>query len=64
MWTTVFIAQDENTSSKICKIFDEAEILVKIKPFINEQTNKKCFEIFVPFSELNEALDLIIDVQI
>lgn len=63
MWTAIFLAQDEVSANEVKNKFISNNILIKIKPIFNEESNKHCFEFYVPYSELNIALDLIIDMQ-
>ncbi len=63
MWTTVFLAQNEDSAGKLKNLLLSNNILVKIRPFINSDSGLKCFEFFVPVAEVNQALELIIDIQ-
>lgn len=63
MWTAVFLAQTEESAYELKNKMLANNILIKIKPIINQENGLKCFEFYVPFAEVNQALELIIDIQ-
>lgn len=63
MWTTVFIAQDKNSAAELKELFLTNGIIVKIRPIVNKDNGETTYEFYVPYAELNLALELIIDYQ-
>lgn len=63
MWTAVFLAQDEQSAFELKNKMLTNNILIKIKPIINQESGVKCYEFYVPYAEVNQALELIIDIQ-
>ncbi len=58
MWTEIFVTQNFETVQLLC-----AE-LKKIKVITRISGNNGSFRVLVPFAEVNEALNLIIDLGI
>ncbi len=63
MWTAVFLAQDEQSAFELKNKMLKNNLLIKIKPIINQDNGVKCYEFYVPYAEVNQALELIIDIQ-
>lgn len=63
MWTAVFLAQDEHSAFELKNKMLDNNLLIKIRPITNQENGTKSFEFYVPYAEVNQALDLIIDIQ-
>ena len=64
MWTVVYMAQSREILDAIQAALDEAEILYRIKPVVVEsESEETCFEILVPEAEVEQAHNIIIDIE-
>lgn len=63
MWTAIYIAQDNESVENITGLLGTAGIIYKIKP-VSNTAEKNCCEVLVPSAELNQAVELVIDMQI
>lgn len=59
MWTVVYTAQDKKNSEDLCKALRKEQILIKIIGAANE--NK--FDILVPHTEVEQAHNVLIDMN-
>lgn len=64
MWTIVFVTQNHDAALKVKDALEKIGILTKIKPTDRNCEHKDCFEVLVPYAEVNEALDVIIDMEV
>ena len=64
MWTVVYVAQKSQEVLRIKNILDENSIISRVKKG-NTSTEEEgtCFEIMVPASEISEAQNLILEVE-
>jgi RNA-binding protein YhbY len=64
MWTVVYMAQGKDMATKIQQALEEHGILVKVKPIGKDGSGKdNCYEILVPAAEVEEAHNIIIDIE-
>lgn len=65
MWTVVYVAQKSQEIFKIKAIFDENEVISRVRESKNsDEEHGMCFEIMVPAAELSVAQNLIIASEI
>ena len=64
MWTVVYMAQGKEMATKIQHALEEAGILVKLR-LIGKDTKAEdhCYDILVPAAEVEEAHNIIIDIE-
>lgn len=64
MWTVVYMAQSREILDTIQSALDEAQILYRIKTVAQEAGGEEnCFEILVPEAEVEQAHNIIIDIE-
>lgn len=64
MWTVVYMAQGKDMASKIQSALEESGILVKLKLIGKDaKGDDNCYEILVPAAEVEEAHNIIIDLE-
>ncbi len=64
MWTVVYMAQDREMAAKIQRALEEEGILVKLKLIGKEaKGDDNCYEILVPAAEVEQAHNIIIDLE-
>ncbi|OQB13920.1 MAG: hypothetical protein BWY15_01548 [Firmicutes bacterium ADurb.Bin193] len=64
MWTVVYMAQGKEMAMKIQKALEEGGVLVKVKLIGKDAGgNDNCYEILVPAAEVEEAHNIIIDIE-
>lgn len=64
MWTVVYMAQGKEMAAKIQQALEESGVLVKVKLIGKEQReDESCYEILVPAAEVEEAHNIIIDIE-
>lgn len=64
MWTVVYMAQDKEMATKIQQALEQQGVLVKVKPIGKESAEgDNCYEILVPAAEVEEAHNIIIDME-
>lgn len=62
MWTTVYMTQNIETARAVREKIEERKIAVMLRSIRQEdRPGEDCFELLVPSTELNEALELIIE---
>jgi len=62
MWTVIHIVQQEDDARFIAARLDEAGIISRIKA-ANKSVGDTSYEVLVPASEVQQALDIIIDTE-
>lgn len=64
MWTVVYMAQGKEMASKIQQALENEGVLVKVKLIGKDANgNDNCYEILVPAAEVEEAHNIIIDIE-
>lgn len=64
MWTVVYMAQSREILDAIQAALDEACILYRIRKVVAEADGEDtCFEILVPEAEVEQAHNIIIDIE-
>lgn len=63
MWTVVFVTQDRQMAEKAASILNELKIITRIRTAEQGTSQSGCFEVLVPYAELNEALEAIIEID-
>ncbi len=64
MWTVVYMAQGREMAAKIQQALEEGGVLVKLKQICKDsKCDDNCFEILVPAAEVEEAHNIIIDLE-
>lgn len=65
MWTVIYMAQSKNSVEILKDLFENNNILVKVRP-INREIDEDncCYEMLVPDSEVPLAHELLIDVAL
>ena len=64
MWTVVYMAQGKDMAAKIQQALEEAGVLVKVKLIGKDvKGDDNSFEILVPAAEVEEAHNIIIDIE-
>lgn len=63
MWTSVYMTRESEKARSICSELERNGIITMRKRICgSENPADKCYEILVPFAELEQALSIIIDV--
>lgn len=57
MWTVIYVATNQNTADKVCKILSKEGYLTKIRSVNKKNT---IFEILIPEAEAEEARNVLI----
>ena len=64
MWTVVYMAQGKEMAVKIQQALDEAGILIRTRLLGKDaKAEDHCYEILVPAAEVEEAHNIIIDIE-
>ena len=64
MWTVVYMAQGREMAEEIRHVIQQLGVLVKLMSIgIENKENDNCFEILVPAAEIEEAHNIIIDIE-
>ena len=63
MWTVVYMAQTRELADEIAVMLTEKQVLFKIRPVGEECSDSTGFEILVPSAEVEQAHNLIIDLE-
>lgn len=63
MWTVVYVTQNKKAALAIKAALEKLGMLVKIKPTDRSSADQNCFEVLVPYAEVSEALNVIIDMD-
>ena len=58
MWTEIFVTQEIDTAKKLYDELKKIGIMARIK------SGKESYKILVPYAEVNESLNLIIDLNL
>ena len=61
MWTSVYMTQNIETAKEVRLKIEAHSISVMLHKIAGTDGNADCYELLVPFAELSEALDIIID---
>ena len=62
MWTTVYMAQDKEKAEQLRNAIEEKNIIVMLRAIsVPDSAVSNCYEILVPKTELEAALDIIIE---
>lgn len=64
MWTVVYISQNRKNAEDLCKALEAAGILVKMRTSGNEEEDCCSYEILVPETEIEEAHNIIIEMEL
>lgn len=62
MWTNVLVSKEEEIINLLVNNLKKLKILVRIRKIVGE--NGTVYEVLVPRAELNDALNLIIDLNL
>lgn len=64
MWTVVYMAQGKEMATKIQHALEEAGVLVKLRLIGKDnKAEDHCYDILVPAAEVEEAHNIIIDIE-
>lgn len=66
MWTVVYIAQSKDIAERLRNALESANLLVMVRNAQNDKINSQtgtCFEVLVPDAEIQQAHDIIIDLD-
>lgn len=69
MWTVVYMAQGKEMAIKIQQALEEEGVLVKVKLIgkdakcADAKCDDNCYEILVPAAEVEQAHNIIIDIE-
>lgn len=64
MWTVIYITQDKETIEKLRKIFEEKEIIIRIREVNKDNSDSSVYELLVPDSEIGQAHEVLLSVQL
>ena len=62
MWTNVLVSKEEENINLLKNNLKKSKILVRVRKIIGE--NGTVYEVLVPRAELDDALNLIIDLNL
>ncbi len=64
MWTVIYITQDKAELDKLRAAFEKYEIIIRIREVNKNDSDSSVYEILVPDSEISQAHEILLSVQL
>lgn len=63
MWTVIYITQNKDALDKLREAFEKNSIIVKVRE-VNQSDDNSVYEVLVPESEISQAHEILLSLQI